>query len=64
MRIYVRTDLGRGIKIEEIEPSDSILNLKAKIQDKECIPPDQYTLEYRNRRLEDERNLEDYNILK
>lgn len=63
MQIFV--DMPPGITVTlEVEPSDSIDNIKAKIQDRRDIPVDQQRLFLGDIELEDGSALSDYNIQK
>jgi hypothetical protein len=60
-QIYVITTYNKTVTLD-VEGSDSIENIKQKIQDKEGIPPDHQFLYYGNVLLQDERTLIDYGI--
>lgn len=61
MQLFVKTLTGKTVSIE-VEEGESIEDVKAKIAEKEGIPPEQQRLIFGGQQLQDAKTLSDYDV--
>jgi ubiquitin len=61
MQLFVKTLTGKTVSIE-VEEGESIEDVKAKIAEKEGIPPEQQRLIFGGQQLQDAKTLDDYGV--
>jgi ubiquitin len=61
MQLFVKTLTGKTVTID-VEEGESIEDVKAKISEKEGIPPEQQRLIFGGQQLQDAKTLQDYDV--